>query len=109
MNFSPSRASTQFWRVRVKGTSQGAAVDPTGDAVYIAIVALGVTPAASDFKAATWSTEPDGYYALLLVGPGAGAAISFASAAAGTQVAVWVKVTDDPEVPVLLAGTVTLV
>jgi hypothetical protein len=95
--------STEYLRVPVSARSSGAWVNPTSDVVALALPYRGVVPVSGDWKAATWETDstttPATYYARLLVGPG-GTAYQ-----AGTF-DVFVKVTDNPEIPVLLAGEV---
>jgi hypothetical protein len=72
-----------------------------GDGAAMAFPSRGVAPVSGDWKTAAWETDstttPATYYARLLVGPG-GTAYQ-----AGTY-DVYVKVTDNPEIPVLLAG-----
>jgi hypothetical protein len=88
-----SSTSKQYVRVPVK-ESTGA--DPTGDAVAMAFPSPNVEPTV--FYTGDWVTESGIYYAECLVGPGTAAvlAIGFYD--------VYVKITDNPEVPVLLAG-----
>lgn len=96
-----SSLSKEYVRVRVKAKEAGADVDPTADTVVMAFVADG-EPAALDYKAATWetdtSTTPDTYYARCLVGPGGTVTLT------DGLYKVFVKVTDNPEVPVKHAG-----
>lgn len=93
--------STEYVRVPIAATSSGATVDPTGDTVQMAFPVHGVDPVNADWKAASWETDatitPHAYYARCLVGP------SQVVLAAGTY-DVWVKVTDNPEIPARLAG-----
>lgn len=74
----------------------GVQIDPTGDDVAVAFVSTGTIPADEDFNDAIWNTSgsPTVYTALCLIGPGAVALDAGAYA-------VFVKVTDDPEVPVI--------
>lgn len=99
-----STLSTVYIKSRITATVNGVTnYDPTGDTVVIAFVAPGVTPAGADFKAASWETVgSSNYYARALVGPGPGAVIDLA---AGSY-RMWIKITDNPEIPVLEAGTV---
>ena len=92
-----SSQSKQFIRVPVSSTN-----DPTGDAVSWAIVVPAVEP--SLFFAGSWVTilDPETsdptYYAQVLVGPGTGLTLSRGN------YQMYVKIDDDPETPVLLAG-----
>lgn len=94
-----STASTQTVLVPVTATILGAPYDPTGDAVALAFLANGVTPSSGDWHAATWQTFGGANYAACLVGPANGGVVL----AMGTWT-TWVRVTDNPEVPVMQAG-----
>ena len=94
-------SSTEPVQIQVKATSDGSSYDPTGDLVYIAFVAEGGTepsPSGSQWNAATWEVDPGDpptYWASILVGPlNGGIALT-----AGTYIC-YVKVTDNPAVPV---------
>lgn len=101
MALSLSSLSKEYVRVGVAAKEAGVAVNPTADVVQMAFVAPGAEPAGGDWQTASWetdqSTEPDSYFARCLVGPGA------VVLAEGTW-AVWLKVTDSPEVPVREVG-----
>jgi hypothetical protein len=80
---------------------------PTGDTVQFAFTTGGADPQAGDWKTASWATNitglPNGVYiAQCLVGPGGAVQL-----AAGTY-QIWVKITDNPEVPVLKGGTLQI-
>lgn len=98
-----SALSLEYVRVRIHASEDGAAVDPTADTVVMAFVAEGASPGVSDWKTASWETDPsvtpDAYYARCLVGPSGAATLT-----AGIY-DVWVKATDNPEIPVLRAGS----
>ncbi len=102
-----STASLEYVRVRVQATSSGVAVNPTGDSVSMAFLTTNVAPVSGDFKTATWDTDatttPVTYRAQCLVGPSGTVTL-----AAGTY-AVWVKVTDSPEVVVKRCGQLKVV
>lgn len=97
-----SALSLEYVRVRVQATENGTPEDPSGDLVVMAFPVSGVAPVSGDWKSAGWETDatttPDTYYARCLVGPSGTVTLS-----AGTF-DVWVKVTDNPEVPALKAG-----
>lgn len=98
-----SSLSREYVRCPISATEAGVTVNPSVDTVVMAFTLDGAEPAAADWKAATWETAGTTYYARCLVGPG------------GTVVlpdgvyTVWVKVTDNPEVPVLRAGRALVV
>lgn len=103
-----STASLEYVRVRVSARKSGAVYNPTSDVVSLAFVQAGATPVSGDWKAAVWETDTSNpalpvYRAMCLVGTGGTVAL-----AAGTYM-VWVKVTDNPEAPVLQAGVLKVV
>lgn len=100
-----STASLQYVRARVTASTAAGPINPTGDTVAMALLPVGVTPGSGDWQTASW--DPGGvnsgaYLAQCLVGPGGAITLI-----AGTY-QVWVKVTDNPEVPVLPAGTIVV-
>lgn len=102
-----SAASLEYVRVPVRGTTDGAVVDPTGSTVEMAFLRGAAAPGDSDWKTASWDTDtgttPITYRAQCLVGDGGAVEL-----VAGTY-RVWVRVTDSPEVPVKAAGHITVV
>lgn len=94
-----SAASTQDVFVPVTANINGVAYDPTADPVSLAFLPNGITPTSGDWHSAVWQTNGGVNYAVCLVGPANGGVVL----ATGTWT-VWAKVTDDPEVPVLMAG-----
>lgn len=76
----------------VVATEDGVAVDVTADTVHMAIVA-GDAPAAGDWKVAEWETSGGDVYARLLVGPGGDLTLERG------WYGMWLKVTDNPEIP----------
>jgi hypothetical protein len=101
-----STASLEYVRVPVSATSSGAAVNPTSNTVQMAFKTSG-TPAGADWKTASWDTDttthPDTYRAQCLVGQSGTVTL-----AAGTY-AVWVRITDSPEVPAKRAGLIKVI
>jgi hypothetical protein len=91
--------SKEFVKVPVAATLNGVGYDPSGDVVSLAFVVRGgPDPAGGDWVSGSW--EPDGsggWLARTLVGPGAKVL------PVGTY-EVWVKVADNPEVPVRSVG-----
>jgi len=79
--------------------------DPTADTVQFAFTAQGAVPAVGDWKTGSWETvtgPPTQYKAKCLVGPGGTIEL-----AKGVY-EVWVKITDNPEQPVLTVDTLTI-
>jgi hypothetical protein len=85
--------SKQYVRVAV---TELTGANPTTDNVYMAFPATGGEP--TTFITGSWLTLSGIYYALCLVGPGAGIALSIGF------YDVYVKISDNPEVPILLSG-----
>lgn len=95
-----SRDSVEAIRVEVVHTTlAGAAADPTSYPVEIAVLPSGdADPDPSDWLDATWAQGPRSKVATALVGP-----------LAPGRYGVWVRVTADPEVPVMRASGTLLV
>jgi hypothetical protein len=102
-----SALSTQYIEVPVTATTPaGAAYNPTSDPVSFAFITTG-QPGPGDWNSGTWTatTSTSGtYLAQILIGPENG----------GTNLGpggyrIWVKVTDNPEVPVIEADTLRIV
>ena len=103
LNFST--ASLEYIPVQVSALKSGMPYNPTGDTVAMAFSSGSstATPTAGlTFYAGTWDTAQGAYYALCLVGPGGTTALT-----AGIWT-VWVKVTDNPEIPVKNAGQIQM-
>jgi hypothetical protein len=95
-----SSLSTKYVQVPVEATVNGVSdYNPTGDAVALAFVPPGTNPGVSDWKAGSWQSVAASsgtvFLAQCLVGPGAGGV----ALVPGTY-RIWVKITDNPEVPV---------
>jgi hypothetical protein len=103
-SISISQLSLQYVAIPVKATLlTGASDNPTSDPVYMAFMPQATqVPQLSDWKTAIWATRPSDilnpYAAACLVGPGGTITLTV-----GTYV-IYVKVTDNPEVPVLQAS-----
>jgi hypothetical protein len=102
-----SALSLEYVRVPVSATLSGVATNPTTDTVQMAFPATGVDPVAGDWKAATWepdtSVTPNVYYARCLVGPGGTVTLAVG------RWDVWLKVSDNPEIPARKAGLLQIV
>jgi hypothetical protein len=94
--------STENVHVPVTTTVNGAPSDPTVDTVQMAFMVTG-DPADSDWHPATWETVGNTHNAICLIGPAAGGI----PLAPGTYT-VYIKVTDNPEIPVKQAGYLTI-
>jgi hypothetical protein len=93
-----SSLSTEYVPFRVAATDwDGVAVDLSADTVQVAFVPLSTEPVTADWQAATWL---DTGVAGILVGPGVGGLVL-----ADGKYAQWVKVTDNPERPAYMVGT----
>ena|SRR5947209_446156 len=101
---SISAQSTEYIRCQIQATNAGVAVDPTSDTVQMAFVAEGTTPLSGDWKTASWEIDttqsPTADFARALVGSG-----GVITLVAGTTYDCWIKVSDNPEVPVKKAGS----
>lgn len=99
---SITRESRQYVQAHVDVTIGGQPYDPTADVVEFAFTAIGARPA-------TWYTGgwdgsapipgSNAYRAQVLVGPG-----SNGPTLAAGKYAVWLRITDNPEQPVLPVG-----
>jgi hypothetical protein len=98
--------SKEFVRVPVAASEAGADINVTTQPVAIAIVPTGAKPDVGAWKTAEWETDPssdpDTYYARLLIGPTSGNFIL----TLGEIYDVYVRVTDNPEIPIRNAGAV---
>lgn len=99
---SISSLSTEYIQVEVTATVNGSSpYNPTGDQVQMAFIASG-NPESGDWHTGAWQTLSSSagpvYLAQCLVGPSGGVALL-----AGTY-GVWLKVTDNPEIPVRQVG-----
>jgi hypothetical protein len=95
-----SSLSTEYVQVPVSAVVSGGIVDPTSDPVQFAFMVTG-NPSTGDWHTGSWTTiAPTTYIAQILVGPGNGGVVL----TAGSTYAIWVKVTDNPEVPVRQVG-----
>jgi hypothetical protein len=94
--------STEYILQPVYVTTLGQAYNPTSDEVQFAFKPPGADPGGSDWIAGSWWTaqQPDGaWMAQVLVGP----ASSGDALTPGIYV-IWLRVTDNPEVPVRTPG-----
>jgi hypothetical protein len=99
-----SSLSTVYVQVPVLATIDGVLYNPTADEVQMAFTANGANPVT--WNTASWTSGPGtgSYLAECLVGPGSGGV----DLATGTW-SLWVKITDNPEIPVINAGLLVIV
>lgn len=99
-----SHLSTQYVLAPIRAWSQGQPYNPTGLTVQMAFVNGWSPPGSWNDASWAWTTAVNGYYAAqCLVGPENSGVVL----AIGTY-DVWVQVTGDPEVPVIVTGTLTI-
>ena len=97
-----SSLSTQLIQVPVQVTYEGAPFDPTSDVVQFSFVVGSAAPAT--WYSGSWQTTiQSNYLAQCLVGPNGGV-VSLVPA----TYTIWLKITDDPETPVLPCGSVQI-
>ena len=106
-SISFSRLSTQYVSIPVQVTQNGSSHDPTGHNVQFAFMPTPTQlPGNSDWVLAAWTDNPTNilypYVAQCLVGPSG--AITLGT---GTYV-IYIKITDNPEVPVLIGGQLVI-
>lgn len=105
MNKTMSALSTELVEYRVAATINGAAYNPTADVVQFAFPGYGTDPASTDWHPGTWQTDPGStYWAQCLVGPANGGVVL----AVGSY-GIWLKIVDNPEVPVKQVGILQIV
>ena len=98
-----SHLATMYYLVPVGATKLGVAYNPTSDTVQFAFMPTPTqVPGNSDWVSGSWDTSAASvlfpYSAKCLVGPSGAITLGI-----GTYIA-YVKITDSPEVPVLIAG-----
>lgn len=90
--------SLEYLPVKIKATRLGEDYDPTADLVQMALPVIDIDPVTDDWKNAIWQTVNDDFIANILVGPGGDIELGRG------DYDILIKITDDPEVPVLRAG-----
>lgn len=102
VDLTVSVLSTEYVKVPIRATVNGAPYDPTADVVDFAIVIHNATPGVGDWNTGGWETTTQGeHLARVLIGP---AALALPTGFYD----VYVKVVDNPETPVLLAGVLRI-
>jgi hypothetical protein len=101
---SQSVLSTEPYRAAIKATVAGVVINLSADVVQFAFMSTTANPATSDWKTGAWEVLPGPIYvAYCQVGPAAGGV----PYAVGNYTA-WVKVVDNPDVPVQAVGTLQI-
>jgi len=98
-----SQLATMYVFIPFAATQSGLPYNPTRDPVQFAFMPTATqVPQDTDWVAGSWDTDPAGviypYSAKCLVGPAGTADLGI-----GTYI-IYVKVTDNPEIPVLIVG-----
>lgn len=98
-----NRLSTEYVLVPVTATKGGVSYNPTGDTVVFAFMPQATQePGNSDWVSGSWQTDPSSllypYLAQCLVGPAGTITLGLGS------YYIYVKITDNPEIPVRVAG-----
>lgn len=103
INLSISSLSTIYVQVAVSATISGVLYNPTSDVVQMAFMTGVKRPTNTDWKTGSWETAPGPtYFAQVLVGPTGTITLTVG------QYTVWLKIIDNPEVPVASVGTLTV-
>jgi hypothetical protein len=101
-----SQLSTEYIGIPVQATTAGTTHDPTGDVVNFAFVTgYGAAPTSGQWVAGSWAYTNNPLYpyvARCLIGP------SGTTALTNGNYVVWLKVTDSPEIPVRIAGELSI-
>jgi hypothetical protein len=98
-----SQLATEYVLIPVTVTKAGLAYNPTGDTVQFAFAATPTyVPQVSDWVAGAWDTDTTNilypYTAKCLIGPSGTITLGI-----GTYI-IYLKITDNPEIPVLIGG-----
>jgi hypothetical protein len=99
-----SQLALEYVLIPVSATKSGSAYNPTGDSVQFAFMPTSTqVPQNTDWVPGSWDANTSNvlypYTAKCLVGPGSPAI----TLGLGTYV-IYLKITDNPEIPVLVAG-----
>jgi hypothetical protein len=97
--------STDYVQVAASAFVDGDPIDPTSDLVEMAFTAVSVDPDSGDWHTGSWTDAPGGtFLAQCLVGPGSG------GVALGRGIYDWwVRITDNPTIPVVNVGQLQIV
>ena len=109
-NYAPiglSQLATQYVFIPVTVTKSGVPYNPTGDVVQFAFMPTPTqVPQVSDWVSGSWDTDTTSvlypYSAKCLVGPAGTITLGI-----GTYI-IYVKIQDNPEIPVLIGGQLAI-
>lgn len=99
MSLRISALTREFIRYPVSARRDGVDIDVTVDPVEFALTPHRVAPATSDWNVGAWETDGSITLARILVGPSA------VPLTAG-RYDVWIRISDNPEVPVRRIDTI---
>jgi hypothetical protein len=99
--------STEYVLIPVSATKAGSPYNPTGDVVQFAFMPTVIqVPQSGDWMTGSWDSDPGNfiypYQAKCLVGPAGTVTLGI-----GTYI-IYIRIQDNPEVPVLVAGQVQI-
>jgi hypothetical protein len=102
-----SQLATEYILIPVSASKAGASYNPTGDVVQFAFMPTPTqVPQSGDWQAGAWDTDSPNilypYTAKCLVGPAGTINLGI-----GTYI-IYVKIVDNPEIPVLVAGQLSV-
>ena len=97
-----SRLTTEYIRVPVTALGNGLPVDTSTDAAWLAFPVRKSEPLDSDWQAALWESSAGQTYLAVLVGPACPFNLPIG------RYDVWVKIADNPEIPVRKIGPVII-
>jgi hypothetical protein len=103
-----SHLATEYVLIPVSATKSGLSYNPTADVVQFAFMPTATqVPGSSDWVTGSWDTDTASliypYSAKCLVGPAGTTTLGL-----GTYV-IYVKITDSPEIPVLICGQLQII
>jgi hypothetical protein len=106
-DYIQSHLSTEYILIPVAATNAGAPYNPTGDVVQFAFMPNAVQqPVSADWVNGSWETVPTNiiypYNAKCLVGPSGATALTLG------VYTVFLKITDNPEIPVRPVAQLTI-
>ena len=104
---SVSRLSTQFVVIPLAAAKAGAAYNPTSDTLQFTFMPTATqVPVTADWVSGSWETVTNSpvypYNAKCLIGPSGVTALTLGN------YYMYMKVTDSPEIPVFVAGTLAI-
>lgn len=88
-------SSLQYVKFPITAEVAGVDYDPTDDIVELAFITVGTQPSSGDWLTGSWETIATVPYARVLIGPGGTRQL------AGGFYDVYVRITDNPERPVI--------